>query len=157
MRPMNIMNLAKPYILQGAFVGALTLGIRQLGKMAEEPVHPLVESYPMLMSELNVATSLSQLIRLTHMKEDRAHTVLKMVDAYLSYNVQRPPDAQGQMSRLLRKINDHVDGICKHDILSLEEEAFRGVITCQEEVVPTLLSQLDDILYNHILANSPTM
>ena len=154
---MNYMNLAKPYLLQGAFVGALTLGIRQLGKLAEEPMHASVEAYPVIVSHYNIATSLSQLIRLSCMSDEQVQTILTMVNTYLVYDRDAPPDAQGQRARRIRKINDHADNAGKRDILSLPEQAFRGVITCQEEVIPTLQSQLDDILYNHILANSPTL
>lgn len=144
-----------PYLLQGMFVGALSVGISQLGKLAQEPIQECVKTYPRVVKYANVASTFSQFVRLSCPSEEEVQHLLRLMDMYLQYDETAPLDAQGQMSRILPRIRRRMDAICDKDMLNLTDDSFRGMLTCKDEIIPLMEAQLDDILHNHMLTHAP--
>lgn len=148
--PSELFSQVKPVALQAAFFGALFAGVHGLKKLVSTPLHPWVEDRPIVMNNVALRESLSQLAQVAPAQEmslilDKCCVLLQLSDSIHN------PKAQSEISRISIELETDIRSMLYSIDWTSSEEVFVKVTTCKEEVLPTIRSQFDDILHNHLL------
>ena len=152
--PLNpeIMKQVKPLVLQGLFLGAIYKSAQGLRKYVQTPIHHLVAQRPEIMVT-PMRDTLSQIAKLGN--DTGLQVILDKCTLVLKLSRTNDLRAPAQMSRLISEIENDV----RHTVNTCGEiendEKFRLANNCRTEVIPLFMTQLDDILHNHLLDRAP--
>jgi hypothetical protein len=151
MRP-DLKNQVKPLILQGLFFAVLYKGAQGMRRFVQAPVHHLVAERPDIMVT-PMRDTLSQIGVLGNdvglrIILDKCSTVLKLSK---TNNLK----SQSQISKLISEIENDVKHTVNNCNATESDDKFRLVQSCTSEVIPLFMTQLDDILHNHLLDRAP--
>lgn len=148
--------MLRPVALQGAFFGAIGLGVYALRRLSARPLDERVASRPILAARHPaMAASLSQLARLAD--ADAFDAVLVTACEIAEHDRSGDPKSQWHIARLSTQLVRQVEEICNKADRDTSDAVFRDSIACREEVVPALQTQLETILHNHLLSRAPRL
>ncbi|OUU50618.1 MAG: hypothetical protein CBC12_05345 [Candidatus Puniceispirillum sp. TMED52] len=148
----EILKQIKPLLLQGVFFGVVYKGAQGLRKYVQTPVHPLIAERPEIMLT-PMRDTLSQIAMLGH--DVGLGVILDKCTILLQLGESNDLRAQSQISRLISEIENDVKYIVKNCNATESDYKFRLAENCNTEVIPLLMTQLDDILHNHLLERAP--
>lgn len=136
--------------LQASFFATLGLGAYAIRKLTAAELHPLIVSeFPDIEQECaNLAATLSQLGALA--EEAAFRDILLVMRRILAADRSSGPRAQWDISRDSAELLRLAKAACAKAPLS--DDAYRSSMHAQEETLPQLQGQLDDLLHNHLLA-----
>lgn len=144
------MSLPTRIALQASFFATLGLGAYAIRKLTTLEVHPLIVSeFPEIEHQCaNIAATLSQIGSITN--ESAFRDILSLMRRIIAADQSSGPRAQWDISRDSAELLRIAKIACAKEPTS--DDAYRSSMTAQEETLPQLQSQLDDLLHNHLLA-----
>lgn len=152
MTPDALRQLAKPVAMQTALFGAIGAGVLVLRKLTKTPLHPLVSARPELARHPVMAHAAS---RFADLGDEAAFVrLLDKLEAIASLDAVRLPATQWKISRMSADVVRDAESMCARAPVVQSNDAFRAVLTCRDEAIPQLQSELDNLLHNHLLACS---
>lgn len=148
----SILQHVKPVLLQGAFIAALGVGAKSLRYLSRTPMHPLLNEYPDVAKHPPLQAALTQIAHLGHDVSTRR--ILEATRGVLQHDAASLPSSQSHITRLSQSIMEIAKRTCEEVDCAGSDEMFRRVLDCQQEAIPQLQVQLDDILHNHLLSRT---
>ena len=144
------MSLPVRVALQAAFFGTLGLGAYALRRLTAAEPHPLLVSDFADIQEHcpNLAATLSQLGGMVD--EDALRDMLVVMRRILVADRSSGPRAQWEISRDSAELLRLAKAACAKAPLS--DDAYRASMRAQQDTLPQLQGQLDDLLHHHLLA-----
>jgi hypothetical protein len=149
----GILEMARPILLQGAFLGGLAFGARVLRNFVTIPLHPSVVARPDIACHTGIASTMTQLARLDNPLA--LESVMDSISRFLKEDRSDAPSAQWHMARMCTEIISDVKHMLSCANVTASDELFRVVLICSEEVIPQLETHLEDVLHNHLLRRAP--
>ena len=129
-----------------AVVGAILAYSKSL---ASAPRHRLITGAWVQKYE-DVADTLSALASLNC--DDELASIVCIVDEIYRHDANTVPASQGIISLKTSEAIRRAKKLCANVNRLDSDDMYRTVLWCEEDLIPQLQSQLDDILHNHILA-----
>lgn len=139
-------------VLQASFFASLGLGALALRRLTATALHPvLCAEYPELVERhANLAATLTQVAPAVDEVTFRA--VLDLMRSIAAAEAAAGPRAQWDITRDSAKLLALVRAATSRTTAQTTEAAFRSSLLVQEDVLPQLQGQLDDLLHNHLLS-----
>ena len=144
------LGLGSRIALQATFFATLGLGAYAVRRFAATELHPLLlgEYADIAEAHANIASTLSLLADCTDTTTMR--TMLDLMRRIVEADRTASPRAQWDITRWSAELLKVARGSCSKPPLT--DDTFRSSMLANEETLPMLQGQLDDLLHNHLLS-----
>ena len=139
----------KPLLQQASFFGVLALGAYTMNTLNAVPNHHIVcESSIIVNSYPGIASLLTSLARLQ--LDQGLRRIVEKTQQLLEWDQKKRLSSRWYISRLSTEIVSDANRLCKQHTYP-SDDMYRTMLLCEQEVIPQLEQQLQDVLHNHLL------
>lgn len=141
--------MLKPILQQASFFGVLALGAFTLKQWNRIPMHPIVQESQILVQHApNLASLLSLLAGLG--LDEELRRLVRKTQTVVEHDRRRTLASQWHISRMSSELVHDAKAMCKQHSLP-SDDIYRTMLFCEQEVIPQMEQQLQDLLHNHLL------
>ena len=143
-------GLGSRIALQASFFATLGLGAYVVRRFTATELHPLfLEEYADVAdAQPNIASTLSSLADFT--QRETMREMLELMRRIVEADRSASPRAQWYITRMSADLFKLAKKSCAKPMLT--DDTFRSSMIANEETLPMLQGQLDDLLHNHLLS-----
>lgn len=144
-------NMWRTVAVQGSVIAGMGTAALLLRHLRGPKVHPVVaEREELCRKHPDLAASASAFAELGDDRGLRA--LLDLLCEIGRLDAVGGAQAQWDISRRNAEAVRLAEDLCRRAPVATSDEVFRAALSCQDEAVPRLRGQLDDLLHNHLLA-----
>lgn len=146
---MDVLRLAT----QASALACVGAGSLALSYIFTPRIHDSVREHTELVQHFPVlAASISRLVVLGD--DEGMRRLLEAVDRLVALDCKHGRDAASQwrIARITTEILETARQMCRDAPCLKSDEAYRNVVLCLDDAIPAIERNLEDVLYNHLLA-----